>query len=112
MASIRTDLPQLAVHVGCCNEIPIFIEVHAVGAAGAFQKQSYLAASRVPSVDPVVGLVGEEHVSTPIYRRSLGEAEARRDSDQLRLPFDQAERIVNIARRGLASLREAGQQAQ
>ena len=93
--------------------LPSSSKVHAVGATGAFQKQFYLAGSGVPSVNPVIGLVGEEHVSVSIDRGALGEAEARRESDELPVPFDQAERIVDIAR-GVVSpaCSEAGQQAQ
>ena len=56
----------------------------------------------VPSVDPVVGLVSEEHVSMPIDRGALRETEAFRETDELPVPRYQAERIVDIARNDFA----------
>jgi hypothetical protein len=47
--------------------------VHAIRATGALQKQFHLAVSGIPSVDPVVGLVGEEDIPMSIDRRAFRE---------------------------------------
>src|SRR5688572_17121900 len=87
------------MHVRRGDEVSMSVEGHAIGATGTFQKQSYLAGSGVPPVNPVIGLVSEEHVPAPINRGAFREAEAVLENDELpaRTPRYQAERIVDIA---------------
>jgi hypothetical protein len=98
MAAVRMDLPEFAMHVGTGDQVAISVKGHSVGAAGTLQKQGDLTGSGIPSVDPVVGLVSEEHVSISIDRGALGKAEALREGDKLPVTTHQPERIVDVVR--------------
>src|SRR5215212_3844831 len=99
MASVRMDLPELAVQVGTGDEISVFVEGHAVGATGPLQEEGDLTRSGIPSVNPVVGLVGEEHVPVPVDGGALGEAVPRAQGRQLSVLTrrDEAEGIEEVA---------------
>jgi hypothetical protein len=84
------------------------VEGHAVGATGTFQKQGYLAGSGVPSVNPIIGLIGKEHVSASIDRGAFRKTEACRESDEppAWTLCNEAEGIVDIARRKVLVCRQ------
>ena len=96
VAAIRTDLPQLAVHVRRRDEIAPAIEVHPVRAAGAFQEQRDLVAASVPAIDAVIRLIGEEHVPLAVDRGTFRETEAALDPHELPVAAHQAQRIVDF----------------
>src|SRR5690606_28686046 len=99
VTAVRIDFPQLAIHVRTSNQVALAIERHAIGSPGAFQEQRDLAATRIPAVNPIVGLIGEKHVSKSVGGRTFREAKAFGEGHELSVPTHEAERIVDIALR-------------
>src|SRR5882724_1442688 len=63
--------------IGAGDKIALFIEIHPVGAARRIQKNRQFAIGIILPY-PVVGLVGEEDIATPVYRGAFGKTKLAR----------------------------------
>ena len=80
------ERPELVVHVCTGYQVALGVKVHPVGAAALISEQCYLSGFAVPTVNAVVGLVGKEHVTPCVSRRSFCKAIRIRNSHR-GLPF-------------------------